>query len=272
MLRTKSPGFEGSMVINMDKVQKTIGISGGTLMIIAVVCMLTDHTAAVLLGNILVDNGIYSVADFSLGYMQELIQVSSTGWVYFAYQVMRRIIGRMAFPIYCFLLTEGFEKTKSRLKYAGRLFAFALISEIPFDLAQNGEVFYPYYQNVFFTLLIGFLMIWLMEKIEKRCQNFFFRLAGQAAAFCAASVLSELIYCDYGVHGVIAVALLYLFRRNKLEQIIAGCIAFLWEITAPFAFVFIALYNGKRGIRLKYFFYIFYPAHLLVLYLLTLVL
>ena len=115
-------------------------------------------------------------------------------------------------------------------------------------------------------------MIWLMEKIEKRCQNFFFRLAGQAAAFCAASVLSELIYCDYGVHGVIAVALLYLFRRNKLEQIIAGCIAFLWEITAPFAFVFIALYNGKRGIRLKYFFYIFYPAHLLVLYLLTLVL
>lgn len=253
----------------MNKPRKGTGISGSTLKIIAVVCMLVDHTAAVLLGHILVDNGIYSVADFSFGYMQELIQTSPMGWVYFAYQVMRRFIGRIAFPIFCFLLIEGFEKTKSRLKYAGRLFAFALISEIPFDLAQNGEAFYPYYQNVFFTLFIGLCMIWLMEKIEKRCQNLFFRLAGWTAIFFAASVLSEFIYCDYGAHGIIAVALLYLFRQNKLEQMIAGCIAFLWEITAPFAFVFIALYNGKRGIRLKYFFYIFYPAHLLVLYLLT---
>lgn len=256
----------------MDKSQGRIGISGSTLKIIAVVCMLIDHTAAVLLGHILVDNGIYSVADFSFGYMQEMIQTSPMGWVYFAYQVMRRLIGRIAFPIYCFLLIEGFEKTKSRTKYAGRLFVFALLSEIPFDLAQNGEVFYPYYQNVFFTLLIGLLMIWLMEKIEKRCQNLFFRLAGWTAVFLAASVLSELVYCDYGAHGTIAVALLYLFRKNKLEQIIAGCIAFLWEITAPFAFIFIALYNGKRGIKLKYFFYIFYPAHLLVLYFLTLIL
>ncbi len=261
--------FERNMAINMDKAQGKTGVSGSTLKIIAVACMLIDHTAAVLLGHILVDNGIYSVADFSFEYMQELIQASSIGWVYFAYQVMRRIIGRMAFPIYCFLLIEGFEKTKNRLKYAGRLFVFALISEIPFDLAQNGEAFYPYYQNVFFTLFIGLVMIWLMEKIERRCQNLIFRLTLWAAVFLAASVLVELIYCDYGAHGTIAIALLYLFRKNKLEQMIAGCIAFLWEITAPFAFVFIALYNGKRGIRLKYFFYIFYPAHLLVLYLLT---
>lgn len=253
----------------MDKARKRTGISGSTLKLIAAVCMLTDHTAAVLLGHILVDNGIFSVADYSLGYMQELIQASSMGWVYFAYQVMRRIIGRMAFPIYCFLLTEGFEKTKSRPKYAGRLFVFALISEIPFDLSWNGEVFYPHYQNVFFTLFIGLVMIWLMEKIKKGFRNLFFRLAGWSAVFLAAAVLAEIVNCDYGAHGIIAVALLYLFRKNKTEQMIAGCIAFVWEITAPLAFIFIGRYNGKRGFRSKYFFYIFYPAHLLALYLLT---
>lgn len=249
--------------------EKRSGISGSTLKIIAVISMLCDHTAAVLLGQVLADNGIYSVTDYSLEYMQELIQASSIGWVYLAYQVMRRIIGRLAFPIYCFLLIEGFEKTGSRLKYAGRLFLFALISEIPFDLAFHGVIFYSSYQNIFFTLFIGLLMIWGMEEIEKRSRNLLFRMSGWGIAFLAAGVLSEVLYCDYGAHGAIAIALLYLFRKRKLDQIIAGCVAFLWEITAPFAFVFIAFYNGRRGIKLKYFFYIFYPAHLLVLYLLT---
>lgn len=247
--------------------EKKAGISGSTLKIIAAVCMLVDHTAAVLLGQILLNNGIYSVTNVSFEYMQELIQTSSIGWVYLAYQVMRRIIGRLAFPVYCFLLIEGFEKTSSRRKYAGRLFLFAMLSEVPFDLAFHSMLFYSTYQNVFFTLFIGFIMIWLMETIEKRCQNLFLKLTGWLVVFLAAAVLMEILYCDYGAHGAIAIALLYLFRKRKLDQIIAGCAAFLWEITAPFAFIFIALYNGKRGLKLKYFFYIFYPAHLLALYL-----
>ena len=253
----------------MDRIQKRAGISGSTLKIIAVISMLIDHTAAVLLGYILSKGDIPSVANTSIYYMKELIQATSIGWAYLAYQVMRRMIGRLAFPIYCFLLIEGFEKTGNRLKYAGRLFLFALISEIPFDLAFHGQVFYSSYQNVFFTLLIGFLMIWAMEEIEKRCKTMFLKLAGWVLVFLAAAFLSEVFYCDYGAHGVIALSLLYLFRKNKVEQIIAGCVAFLWEITAPFAFIFIAFYNGKRGIKQKYFFYFFYPAHLLILYLLT---
>lgn len=256
----------------MSNMQKKTGISGSTLKIIAVICMLLDHTAAVLLGYILIKNGIYSVEDISLQYIKELIQVDSIGWVYLAYQVMRRIVGRLAFPIYCFLLIEGFEKTGNRIKYAGRLFLFALISEIPFNLAFSRKVFYSSYQNVFFTLFIGLLMIWAMEGIEKRWKSLLPKLTGWVLVFLAAAILSEKIYCDYGVHGIIAIALLYLFRKNKMEQIIAGCVAFLWEITAPLAFIFVALYNGKRGMKLKYFFYIFYPAHLLVLYLLTLIL
>ena len=251
--------------------EKRAGISGSTLKIIAVISMLMDHTAAVLLGQILVNNGIYSVTNISLEYIQGLIQTSSIGWVYLAYQIMRRIIGRLAFPVYCFLLIEGFEMTRSRLKYAGRLLLFALISEVPFDLAFHGEIFYSAYQNVFFTLFIGVMMIWLMEEIDKWCKSQLPRLIGWAAVFLAAAVLMEILYCDYGAHGAIAIALLYLFRKKKLDQIIAGCVAFLWEITAPFAFLFIAFYNGRRGMKLKYFFYIFYPAHLLALYLLTLV-
>lgn len=256
----------------MIQMQNKTGISGSTLKIIAVVSMLLDHTAAVLLGYILINNGIFSVEDISFRYMKELIQADPIGWVYLAYQVMRRIIGRLAFPIYCFLLIEGFEKTRNRIRYAGRLFLFALISEIPFNLAFAREVFYSSYQNVFFTLLIGFFMIWAMEKIGDRCRSLFLKLAGWGLVFLAAAFLSERIYCDYGARGIIAIALLYLFRKNKVEQIIAGCVAFLWEITAPLAFIFVAFYNGKRGIKLKYFFYIFYPAHLLILYLLTLIL
>lgn len=251
--------------------QKKIGISGSTLKIIAVVCMLLDHTAAVLLGYMLIKSGIYSVEDISFSYIKELIQADSIGWVYLAYQIMRRVLGRLAFPVYCFLLIEGFEKTKNRVKYAGRLFLFALISEIPFNLAFSGKVFYSPYQNVFFTLFIGLLMIWVMEGVEKRWKSLLPKLTGWILAFLAAAVLSEKINCDYDVYGMIAIALLFLFRKNKAEQIIAGCVAFLWEITAPLAFIFIALYNGKRGMKLKYFFYIFYPAHLLALYLLTLI-
>lgn len=227
--------------------QKVKGISGSTLKIIAVISMLIDHTAAVLLDPV----------SLKFGYTQEL---------HIIYIIMRYFIGRMAFPIYCFLLVEGFEKTRSRLRYAGRLFAFALISEIPFNLAFQGSLSDFSYQNVFFTLFLGFLTIWGMEELEKVKIPFILKAAGMGIIFLTAAFAAERLYCDYGAHGIIAVALLFFFRKNKVTQLIAGCAAFLWEITAPFAFVFVGFYNGKRGLKLKYAFYLFYPLHLLVLY------
>ena len=232
-------------------VQNIKGISGSTLKIIAVVSMLIDHIAASLL-----------VQELRYHYTEELYQI---------FYVMRYFIGRLAFPIYCFLLVEGFARTKSKVHYAKRLFLFALISEIPFDLAFSGNMVDAAHQNVFFTLLIGLLMMWLMAEIEKRNIPLGLKLAGYLAAAVLFAAAAEIFSVDYGARGIAAIALLYLFRKNKVEQMIAGCIAFLWEITAPLAFLFTAFYNEKRGLKMKYAFYVFYPLHLLILYLLSIV-
>ncbi len=249
----------------MEKYSK---ISGSTLKLIAVFSMLTDHVAAVLLPYPMIDHGIYYL-DTSIEYAAAVLGEGPAGWFYILYQVMRRLVGRLAFPIYCFLLVEGFERTHSRAKYALRLFLFTLISEIPFDLAFSSQMFYKYYQNVFFTLLLGFLMMWAMSILEERVKIPALKWGGFALVFLAAAFVAEKIYCDYGAHGIIAIALLYLFRKNRRQQIIAGIVAFLWEVTAPLAFLFIGFYNGKRGLKLKYLFYFFYPLHLLILYFFT---
>ena len=147
--------------------QKVRGINGSALKVIAMVSMVFDHGAAVLLGLLLIKNGIYDVGNLSPDYMRELLALGSPGYLYIAYQIMRRVVGRIAFPIYCFLLVEGFQRTKNRKKYMLRLFLFALISEIPFDLAFHGTLFEWDYNNVFFTLLIAFVMMYLWDVIDK---------------------------------------------------------------------------------------------------------
>ena len=256
-------------------------LSGSTLKIMALIFMLIDHTAAIVFPPVLARYGITSFGNISMEYMQGLVAAGSIGWLYVLYQIMRRILGRLAFPIYCFLLVEGFGRTGNRRKYAGRLFLFALISEIPFNLAFRGKAFDASYQNVFVTLLLGLLMIWIMEAVRERFRTRFREkgLGGDGAdwtivvvdgvVFFLTAAAAELLRCDYGAHGIIAVGLLYAFRRDRVKQTIAGCVAFFWEFTAMFAFVFTGCYNGKRGISLKYVFYIFYPAHLLALYLIA---
>ena len=226
------------------------GISGSTLKLIALVSMLIDHTAAVVLERAIIQGG----------YTETLDQV---------YYFMRMGIGRLAFPIYCFLLVEGFEKTRNRKRYGGRLFLFAIISEIPFNLAFRGRLLDLSYQNIFFTLFIGLLTIWIMDIIEKKNISYIWKVLGEGLVFLAAIMIAEVSHCDYGGRGIIAIGLLYLFRKNRIHQIIAGAIAFLWELTAPIAFLFVGFYNGQRGIKLKYIFYAFYPLHLLLPYLLS---
>ncbi len=178
------------------------------------------------------------------------------------YQLCRNI-GRIAFPIFCFLLVEGFVHTSNRRHYAITLFVFALISEIPFDLAFNVNRSIWHSQNVFFTLLIGLLVIWAMERSMTREWLKLLILA-------AGMLLAYLIRCDYDFWGILLIAILYYFYSRPVEKTILGAISLLWEKFAILAFIPINLYNGKRGwVRkkaAKYAFYIFYPAHLLLLF------
>lgn len=230
------------------------GLSGSTLKLIAIITMLIDHVGAGILGRLLVMDNWQNEALFQ------------------AYSVMRDI-GRIAFPIFCFLLVEGFLHTSDRKKYAMRLGIFALVSEVPFDLAFNSKILEFGYQNVFFTLLLGLLTIMAFHELaeEKAQWNCWVRILAGILTVLLGMGAAELLRTDYGALGVLAVMVLYLLRNQRILQAVAGYLYFCsWEPTSLPAFILMAFYNGKRGWKLKYFFYAFYPVHLLMIYLICL--
>lgn len=222
------------------------GISGSTIKMIAIISMLIDHIGAVVVERML----------YFPQYREELLTL---------YMILRSI-GRLGFPIFCFLLVEGFAHTGNVWKYALRLGVFALLSEVPFDLAFSDSLLYNGYQNVFFTLLIGLLAMLLIDRIGKRKWPLALKVLLQLCAAVAGMYIAEFMRTDYGALGVMCIMTVYIFRKNRLAQVIAGAVVFLWEIPASAAFLPVAAYNGKRGWKMKYFFYAFYPCHLLLLY------
>ena len=236
--------------VSNDTVENKVkqkGLSGSTLKIIAIITMLIDHTAAVVLNQMLKQ----SHASSSIGT---------------AYGIMRSI-GRVAFPIFCFLLVEGFIHTRNQKKYALRLTLFALVSEIPFDLALSGEAFNWGHQNVFWTLLISLIVMMAFTYIDKNVSMTIpLTKLLKGCVLAIGMVGAALLRTDYSFIGVACILILYITRSNKKLQTFAGCISFLWELPALIGFIPIYFYNGTRGINLKYFFYIFYPVHLLILY------
>ncbi len=231
------------------------GITGSTLKMIAIITMFIDHSAAIILERMIWNQEVPSAALY---------------WVYF----VMRMIGRLGFPIFCFLLIEGFCHTRDVKKYAGRLFLFALISEIPFDLGFAGTLFYWQYQNVFFTLLVGLLVLIcfrFLEKKQEKNRTLCFIL--NCLILVGGMGLADLLKTDYGGMGVLAIVWMYLLRRNKMLEAGIGCVVLTlmsWsEITSFFILLPIRRYNGERGWSLKWFFYVFYPAHIFLLYLIA---
>lgn len=220
------------------------GITGSTLKIIALSSMLLDHIGAVLI--------VSPVPYYAL-----------------------RLIGRISFPIICFLLVEGFLHTRHLFRYAFRLFLFALISEIPYDLAFHDTLFYRESQNVFFTLLIGLMVIFAMQRLECFLPDKpFLCLICHVTVIAAGMTAAWQLKTDYSYIGILVIVLLYALRSKRAFAMTSACFFLccltILEITAFAAVPLTKAYNGKRGLSLKHVFYLFYSVHLLFLYLISL--
>ena len=227
-------------------------INGAMLKYIAVITMVIDHFAAIVVIKMF---GIVNIENLHL-----------------YYTIMRRI-GRIAFPIFCFLLIEGLLKTRNRLKYIFNLLIFAIISEIPFNLAFRGKWMDLTYQNVFFTLLISAIVVVGIMKIEGILMpKGYYVLVGIISLVLAVSghYLALFMKTDYDSIGVIVVAIMYYFRKNRVLQGLLSSIALIFynivEWPVLLNTILFAKYNGERGKQNKYFFYIFYPVHILLFY------
>lgn len=186
-----------------------------------------------------------------------------------------RYIGRIAFPIFCFLLVEGFIHTKDIKKYGQRLIIFALISEIPFDLAFYGQIGFQH-QNIFFTLYIGLVMIHHLEKSHDSMKKL--------SIISIAMIFAFILAVDYNIIGIMYIAFFY-FTKDMVRLKRLPLIALLLSlVNLPYRsmgqqFSLLALpllyfYNGQLGPSnklIKWSFYIFYPLHLAVFYLLQII-
>lgn len=240
------------------------GITGSTLKIIAITSMFFDHIGSIILERALVLGGMLDVVDAQ----SESAFLEANGDLYNTYFALK-MIGRIAFPIFCFLTVEGFLHTSNLKKYLSRMLLFAFISEVPFDLAFFGVPFYWEYQNVFFTLFFGILAIAGIRLAEQKKEwNIVWRVLFSllTAGLCMGA--AYIFKTDYDISGVLVIVAIYLFRRRKTLSVGLGCIL-LKEIAAFASLIPIFLYNGKRGRNIKWVFYLFYPVHIILLYLLS---
>lgn len=244
--------------------ERTFGLSGAALKWIAMGSMLTDH-----IGAVIMEYGLYYQGGAEP--FCRLLENGNGQWLYVLQRLMR-MIGRPAFMIYAFLLVEGFIHTRSRKRYALQMFLFALISEIPFDLAATNRWFYLGYQNVFFEFLIGLAVLWGMEQAQIRGKTLLSVQAGKVFVIALGCMAAVLIQSDYDYIGIIIIAAFYEFHESRSGRSLSA--AFLGGLetldlnygVGALAAIPVWFYNGKRGNqRFKYLFYWFYPVHLVVL-------
>ena len=178
-----------------------------------------------------------------------------------------RMIGRLAFPIYCFLLVEGFIHTRNIKRYALRLLVFALISEIPFDYAFYRGLNWGH-QNIFFTLLIGLIAMYFIERKDVQESATPLIAVGAAAA-------ATFLATDYSFIGIIYILVFYYTRNLPTirRMSLAAGIIFLTNLVSTgwiqqyslLSLPILLTYNNKPGPKIKplqYSFYLAYPAHL----------
>lgn len=190
------------------------------------------------------------------------------------------LIGRLAFPIFAFQSTEGYIHTKNFKKYIMKLLIFACISQIPFMLFLSTFTNDIFSLNVLFTFILGLLAIYLYDKSSNKFLGFLFVLI--------LGIIAEFIKVDYGIYGIFLMFVFYMLKNKKILMILSSIglmiffygsymlkfpdtkiIYLLYMIFSCLSLLFIGFYNKKEGPKTKYLFYIFYPLHLFILYIIT---
>lgn len=200
------------------------------------------------------------------------------GDMFFPDMLWFRMIGRLAMPIFSFCIAEGYVHTRDKNKYLLRMGIFALISEVPFDLAFEGKIGFSH-QNIMLTFFMAILALRLFDLIrgvrkENTGKYSSFRILLGVLAVIAMAGIALLVKADYTIFAVIAVFLFYVLKDIRQFARMGVGVAFLaltrtmgYYCTTGLSLIPLLLYNGKRGKGLKWLFYAFYPGHLLLLYL-----
>lgn len=201
--------------------------------------------------------------------------IDHTGYLLFPHIALLRIIGRLAFPIFAFMIANGYLHTSSPAKYLLRLAVFAGVFQWFYGfMMADGRL------SILFTLATGLGAVWLSDTLDKRIAASWAAYGCQLLVLAAASVLAQVAGMDYGWYGVAMIYASWLFFDRF--PLLAAAWALL---TAAYVFVGgnphqlfslaalapLFFYNGKLGAGGKWFFYIFYAAHITVLYLLKII-
>lgn len=308
---------EYQYLMNESLKNSKYGLNRGNLKMIALFCMALDHIAAIVLtawqNTLIKDTPLYIFDNFLI--------------------IFLRLIGRLAFPIFCFFIVEGLIHTRNVYKYAFRLLLLALLSEIPFDLAHTAKFIDFNDQNVFWTLFLGLVAIYCIEGLYRK-----FKLKKPALYLLIfiiallADLVAYTINCDYGAFGVTTIIIIYLvgkkeyfmpfvinglalinfyfvlinlkgidygenadlapiafavyitfvltvssvalfftkFIKNKnSRKMYAACVTLsamsFDEAAALVNVLLMKYYNGEKGKKIGWIFYLFYPLHFLIL-------
>ena len=226
----------------LEKIQDKIQINGATLKYIAFFSMFIDHFNKAIITPL-------------LNYQQPLVFISS----------LFDIIGRIAFPIFAFMIVEGFYKTNSRWKYLRNLLAFAVISEIPYDMFQSKVFVNNRSQNIMWALALGLLTLIIVDKLKEKIKNKYIWIFVSIIIVAINAIIATLLSFDYDYYSIIIIFILYIFYDKRFVGSLLSYLVIIKEIYAILGFAIINLYNGEKGKQNKLFNYLFYPVHLFIL-------
>lgn len=220
-------------------------LSGAKLKLIAMISMLADHVNKSLIYPYLTSNRGF------LAFVSNLFD----------------IIGRIAFPLFCFFVVEGYFKSRNRRKYLLYLLLFGVISEVPFDMFTTASFFNMNWNNVMFTLALVLVTVWIIDilkgKMQDRAKVLWYIVSLLIVAFmCIVSVYLSL---DYEHHAILIGYFFYLFHDVRALAVPFGYASMYTEPWSLLGFGLTLTYNDERGKQNKLLNYCFYPAHMLIL-------